>query len=450
MVKSNRRGFLKQSALTTAGVSLAPTIANSSFAGNSPNETIHMAVVGIGGRGGRYGGGGHYPSFAKIPNVKVTTLCDIDERLFPESVADMEKNYGYKPKTEVDFRKVLEDKEIDAVSIATPDHWHALQTIWACQAGKDVYCEKPLSYTIDEGRKMVQAARKYDRVVQIGTQHVSTPRVREALQFIQDGGLGDIYMGRVIVYGRRGDIGHVENSPIPEGVHWNLFLGPAPYRPFNENRFHYKWHWFWDTSTTEFGNNGVHMMDLIRRGMQKRVHPIRVHCTGGYYVYESDQEVPNIHTATFEYEDGIMTEMEVRSLYTNPEGGVKNGAFFYGTKGWMHLSPGSCSVHFGSNDEPGPEITGRDMKPTHPEVSGVHPHFTNFIHCVRTRNWQALHADVLEGHLSTTICNLGNISYRTGRKLTFNPYSEKFVNDEDADTYLTRIYREPFVVPDEV
>ncbi len=446
MVTKNRRSFLKKSVLATASFSFAPSV----FSGNSPNETIRMAVVGIGGRGGRYGGGGHYPNFVKIPNVKVTTLCDVDERLFPEALDHFESITGYKPKTEVDFRKVLEDKEIDAVSIATPDHWHALQTIWACQAGKDVYVEKPLSYTITEGRKMVQAARKYNRVVQVGTQHVSTPIVREALQFIKDGELGDIYMGRVIVYGGRGNIGHVKDSPIPEGVYWNLFLGPAPYRPFNENRFHYKWHWFWDTSTTEFGNNGVHMMDLIRRGMKKRNHPNRVHCTGNYYVFDSDQEVPNVHTATYEYDDGTMTEMEVRSLYTNPEAGAKTGAFFYGSKGWMHLAPGSCNVYYGSKDDPGPPITGEDIQPTHPEVKGVHPHFTNFIHCVRTRRWQDLHADVLEGHLSTTICHLGNISYRTGRKLTFNPYSEKFVNDEDANTFLTRIYREPFVLPDEV
>ncbi|MBN2328734.1 MAG: Gfo/Idh/MocA family oxidoreductase [Candidatus Omnitrophica bacterium] len=450
MTTKNRRTFLRQSAWAAAGFSWAPAIMKTAFAMNSPNDAINIAVVGIGGRGGLYGGGGHYPSFAKIPNVKVTTLCDIDERLFPEAVSDIEETFGYKPKTEVDFRKVLEDKEIDAVSIATPDHWHALQAIWACQAGKDVYCEKPLSYTIDEGRKMVQAARKYNRVVQVGTQHVSAPIVREALQFLHEGNLGDIYMGRAIVYGGRGNIGRVKDSPIPDGVHWDLFLGPAPYRPFNQNRFHYNWHWFWDTSTTEFGNNGVHMMDLIRRGMNKRVHPVRVHCTGGYYVYDSDQEVPNIHTSTYEYSDGTMTEMEVRSHYTNPEGGSKSGAFFYGSKGWMHLSSGSCSVFLGPKDDPGPKITGANMQPTHPEVKGVHPHFTNFIHCVRNRNWHELHADVLEGHLSTTICHLGNISYRTGRKLTFNPYSEKFVNDEDADSYLTRIYREPYVAPDKV
>ncbi len=382
--------------------------------------------------------------------MKVTAICDIDERLFPGAVAELEKLNGVKPKTYVDFREMMQDKDIDAVSIAAPDHWHALMTIWACQAGKDVYVEKPLSYTIGEGRKMVQAARKYDRVVQIGTQHISNPLVREAVQFIQEGELGEVYMGRVIIYGRRGNIGHAENSPVPEGVHWNLFLGPAQYRPFNENRFHYKWHWFWDTSTTEFGNNGVHYMDMVRRGMQKRTHPIKIHCAGNYYIYDSDQEIPNIQTATYEYDDGTMTELEVRSLYTNPEAGSKGGAFFYGSKGWMYLDPGEYRTCFGGKDKPGPGKTRGDMPPAPPEERGLDPHFKNFIDCVRSRRWQDLHADVLEGHLTTTISHLGNVSYRTGRKLTFNPYSEKFVNDDDANNYLTRIYREPFVVPDEV
>lgn len=445
MDSMNRRGFLKTTAVTTAGLSFSAPAVKKAAADRSPNDTIHIAVTGLRNRGRD-----HYRIFSRIPNVKVTAVCDIDERLFPKAVDEVEQLSGSKPKTFVDFREMLEDKDIDAVSIATPDHWHALQTIRACRAGKDVYVEKPLSYTIDEGRKMVQAARKYNRIVQIGTQHVSNRVSQEALRYLHKGNLGEIYMARVIVYGGRGNIGHVKDSPIPEKVHWNLFLGPAPYRPFNENRFHYKWHWFWDTGTTEFGNNGVHSMDLVRRGMNKRVHPIRIHCTGNYYLFDSDQEIPNIQTATYEYEDGTMTEMEVRSLYTNPEAGAKTGAIFYGSKGWMHLRPGEFKTFFGAKDEPGPHVTSKDLPPLKPEERGFDPHYKNFIDCVRSRRWQDLHADVLEGHMSTTIGHLGNISYRTGRKLIFNPYSERFVNDEDANSYLTRIYRHPFAVPDEV
>ena len=451
MESINRRGFLKKSAVTAASSIVGVPMYVKNFAKKSPNDTINVAVAGIRSRGGWYGGGGHCPSFAKIPNVRVTTVCDVDEGLFPEIVAKLEEISGFKPKTEVDFRKVLEDKDIDVISIATPDHWHALHTIWACQAGKDVYIEKPLSYTINEGRKMVQAARKYNRVVQTGTQHIANKSFKETLKFIREGKLGEIYMARVTVFGGRGNIGHVKDSPVPEGVHWDRWLGPAPYRPFNENRFHYKWHWFWDTSTTEFGNNGVHTVDRIRRLLNKRVHPVKVHCEGDFYVHhDSDQEIPNVQIAIYKYEDGTILQMEVRSWYTNNEGGAK----IYGSEGWMELGGGGFKTYFGPKNKPGPSLSRKDIKyeQTDPEVrvKGVHPHFVNFIDCVRSRRWQDLNADVLEGHLSTTIALLGNISYRTGRKLTFNPYSERFINDDDANSYLTRIYRQPYVVPDEV
>ena len=437
MEKMNRRNFMISLAATS-------TVVGSSYAEKSANEQVNIAVVGLRGRGRA-----HYRNFCRIPGVKVTAVCDIDERLFPQTVSDIEERCGKKPKTYNDFRKLLENPDIHAVSIATPDHWHALQIIWACQAGKDVYVEKPLAYDFDEGRKMVQAARKYDRVVQVGTQHISDPVVREAIQLVRDGKLGEIYMGRIIVYGHRANIGRVKDSAVPDGVNWDMFLGPAPMRPFNENRFHYKWHWFWDTSTTEFGNNGVHMMDMIRRGMGKRKHPEKVHCTGGFYSYDSDQEIPNLQVGTYEYGDGQITEMEVRSLYSNPEAGMKSGCFFYGSEGWMQLAPGKFSTFFGPKDEPGPAKTREDLETAEFEVRGLE-HFINFIDCVKSRKWQDLNADILDGHLSTTICHLGNIAFRTGRKLSFNPNSEKFIKDEDADFYLTRQYRNPYVVPDNI
>lgn len=464
MKATNRREFLKKTTTTAAGLMLSVPVVKSGFAKKCPNDTINVAVVGIRGKGGMYGGGGHYLNYCKMPSVRVTTLCDIDERLFPEAVKNVEEIGGNTPKTIVDYRDVLEDKDIDVISIATPDHWHALKTIWACQAGKDVYVEKPISYNIDEGRKMVQAARKYNRVVQVGTQSRSSKITKEAIKFIRDGKLGKIYMGRGIVYGHRGNIGHVKDSPIPEEVHWDRFLGPAPYRPFNENRFHYKWHWFWDTSTSEFGNNGIHHMDKVRWGMNKHVHPVKVQCTGGFYGWEnSDQEIPNLQIATFEYDDGTIMELEVRSLYTNPEFGSKSGCFFYGSEGWMHLGGGGFKTFFGTKDEPGPSMSSSDpnlptlkdfaeaeaddsVKTREPEYT----HFSNFIDCVRSRKWQNLNADILEGHMSTAMMHLGNIAYRTGRSLTFNPYSERFIDDDDANSYLTREYRYPYVVPGKV
>ncbi len=438
MQSLNRREFMKTSSASAMGLAVA-----SAF-GKSPAETINIAVAGIRNRGRA-----HYRNFLRLPNVRVTALCDIDERLFPKAVSEVKEMSGQTPQTVVDYRELLDNKEIDAIAIATPDHWHALQTIWACQAGKDVYVEKPLAYTIQEGRKMVEAARKYNRIVQVGTQHVSDPVVRKGIQFIREGKLGEIYSAGVIVYGHRPNIGRVGNSEIPPGVHWDLFLGPAPMRPFNENRFHYKWHWFWDTSTTEFGNNGVHMMDMIRRSLDKRQHPEKIHCTGGFYVYDSDQEIPNLQMATFEYGDGVITELTVRSLYTNPEAGMKSGCFFYGSEGWMQMAPGQFKSFFGPKDEPGLAMTRDDLETVSFEIRGLE-HFQNFIDCVRSRKVHELNADVLEGHLSTTICHLGNIAYRTERKLEFNAYAEKFVNDPDADRYLSRQYRPPFDLPDQI
>jgi predicted dehydrogenase len=451
MKSENRRGFIKKSMLASAGLTVGAPAYIKGFARNKPSDTINVAVVGIRSRGGYYyGGSGHTANYTKIKNSRVAAICDIDENLFDQAIADIEKLGGEKPKTVVDFRDLLDDPGIDAVSIATPDHWHALQTIWACQAGKDVYIEKPLSYTIEEGRKMVEAARKYDRVVQVGTQSRSSKLVHKAIQAIHDGVIGDVYMGRGVVYGHRASIGRLPDGPVPEGVHWDLFLGPAPYRPFNRNRFHYNWHWYWDTATSEFGNNGIHYMDKIRWGMKKRVHPEKVSCSGGFYVWDSDQEIPNLQIATFEFADGTIMELEVRSLFTNYEEGESGGAFFYGSKGWMHLGNNSYQVYLGTEREKGPGLQKSDLEPDEFERAEIEPHFVNFLDCMRSRRWQDLNADILEGHMSTAMMLMGNIAYRTGRKLTFNGNAEKFIGDEDASTYLTRQYRPPYVLPEEV
>ena len=278
-----RREFIKKSANTAGGIIVAPAFIKNLIT-NSPNERVNIGLIGISGnrprvRGMISGRGiAHINGYAKVPNAIITTICDVDERLFPAVVANIEKLYGAKPKTEVDFRKVCDDKDIDVISLAIPDHWHALATIWACQAGKDVYVEKPVCHNISEGRKMVQAARKYNRIVQAGICYRSSKAVKEGVKFIADGKLGKVYMAKGIVYSYRPSIEHVQDSPIPEGVHWDTFLGPAPYRPFNENRYIYNWHWMWDTSTTEFGNNGIYRMDTARWALNKNTHPVKVHC----------------------------------------------------------------------------------------------------------------------------------------------------------------------------
>lgn len=462
MSSTSRRDFVKRAALTT-GLAAAPAV-RPSWGRSSPNDRINLAVVGFRGRGGD-----HYRTFARMPGVRVAYLCDIDERLFPDAVAEVERIAGYKPETEYDFRKLLDKKDLHAVSIATPDHWHALQTIWACQAGKDVYVEKPVCYTLVEGRKMVEAARKYNRIVQAGLNRRSERRVRSAMRFLQDGSFGPIYRAKAVVYRGRVSIGRVSESSIPNGVHWDLFLGPAPYRAFTLNRFHYGWHFFWDTSTTEVGNNGVHQIDVVRWGMSKNVHPVKIHCVGGFYTDESDQQTPNVQNASFEYEDGTLVELEVTTLYSPPFGGVHIGTFFYTPKGYVSSAENWKTVLgvFTPRSEPDPPsgISHRVVNVSFPRIAYKpgpaipdideggeedSSHFQNFIDCVRSRKREDLHCEILEGHMSTALCHLANISFRTGRKLVFNPATETFPGDEEANGYLTRKYREPFVLPDPV
>jgi predicted dehydrogenase len=451
----NRRKFLKQTTAVSTGVMVSLPMMKNSFANNSPNDTINIAVIGIRSRGKD-----HYKALAKIPNVKIAVLCDIDQRLFPETVADVEVLTGYKPEIETEYRKVLDNKDIDAVSIATPNHWHALQTIWACQAGKDVYVEKPVSHTVVEGRKMVEAARKYNRVVQTGTQARSNGATNKAIKFIKEDGLGQVYMAKGLCLKPRGSIGHVKNSEIPDGVNWDAFLGPVSYRPFNENRFHYKWHWFWDTGNGDFGNQGIHQADIARWALNKWTHPVRIHGIGDYFVWDSDQETPNIQHLVFEYEDGSILQFEVRGLATNLEGGINIGNLIFGSKGWMSIANednGKSQVHFGEinllpsgystyKEETGPIFTSEA-----PDTTDMnYLHFKNFIDCLKSRKWQDLNADILEGHLSTSLCHLGNIASRLKRTLQFNPHSEKFIEDDEANSYLTKMYRAPYILPEKV
>jgi predicted dehydrogenase len=455
MEHMNRRGFIGKSTAASASLMVGMPLIQNSYGKLSPNETINVAVIGIRSRGQE-----HYTALSKVPNVRIAMVCDIDQRLLPEAVANVEKLTGYKPKTETDFRKVLENKDIHCVSIATPNHWHALMTIMACQAGKDVYVEKPVSHTILEGRRMVEAARKYGRVVQAGTQSRSNLVTKKALKFIKDDGLGAIHMTKGLCIKPRGNIGHVKDSAIPEGVNWDMFLGPAPYRPFNENRFHYKWHWFWDTGCTDMGNQGIHQADVARWAMGKNTHPVKIHGMGKYFLYDSDQETPNVQNLSFEYKDGTIMQFEVNGLSCNSTADIKIGDLIYGSKGWLSIEnedSGNTGVHYGDisikpsgysnyKEKNGPVF---GLEPGE-EKDAVYLHFQNFIDCVRSRRWQELHAEILEGHLSTSLCHLGNISCRLGRGLEFNPATEKFVNDKEADSYLTKVYRAPFILPDKV
>jgi predicted dehydrogenase len=396
-------------------------------------------------------GAAHAKTLARLSNVQVAALCDIDERLLPELAAGVEKIAGKKPQIETDIRRVLENKQIDAISIAAPNHWHALATIWACQAGKHVYVEKPVSYNISEGRKMVEASRKYDRIVQTGTQNRTRPLVQSAMEFLHAGKLGKLYMVKCVVFRPRESLGRKSNSPIPNGVHYDLWVGPAPWRPFNENRFHYNWHWFWDTGNGETGNNGPHYTDVARWALQKYEHPKRIQSMGGYDVFDSDQETPNTQLSMLEYADGSRVQLEVRGLYTNAEDGIRMGLLFYGSEGWMHLSDNQWKTYYGRKNEPGEQQSEKEEENSS-DITKTEDgaHFFNFIEAVRANKRELLKADILEGHLSAAMCHLSNIAYRTRRQVNFDPSNECFPGDAEATSFLSREYRYPFVVPEKV
>jgi predicted dehydrogenase len=478
MKTEKRRTFIKKSAMVSAGLAIGAPAYIKGFAQVKPSDMLNVGVIGINDRGGLYRGSGHTPNFTKIKDTRVTAICDCVEYLMPKAIKDIEDLGGAKPATFIDYRKMLEDKDVDIVSIASPDYWHALMTINACQAGKDVYVEKPIAYTIDEGRKMVQAARKYNKIVQAGTQRRANRLTMRAIQMLREGVIGDIYMGRGTVYRSRPSIGRKHDGRVPEGVNWDLYRGPAPMIPFNENHFLYNWHWYWDTSTSEFGNNGTHAMDIIRLGMNINEHPVKIACCGGFYAYadESDQDVPNFQVATFEYDNGAILELEVRSLPTPNE---PWGNLWLGTKGYAFTSGRDFQVFLSRNEpasvagqtgtaafstglpqdrttKPSITVTQEDIEPDArwDEIAAarIDYHFRNFVDCVKSRNYRELIADIEEGHISTAMMHLGNIAYRTGRKLIFDGKTERFVNDKNADSYLSRPGggRKPYNIPGEV
>jgi predicted dehydrogenase len=451
-MSQSRRDFMK----TTGVVTAAPAV-QKGFAQSAPSDRVNVAVVGFGGRGMA-----HIRGFAALPNARVAALCDVDERLFPHAIAEVEKLGGNRPITEVDLRKLLERKDIDAISIASPDYWHALQTIWACQAGKDVYVEKPVSFTIQEGRKMVEAARRYKRMVQAGTQGRSSPASRAMVKMLHEGKMGKVYRASTDFSKPRASIGRAKETSIPQGVNWDLYLGPSPYRPFTVNRFHYGWHYFWDTAPSEVGNIGTHSLDLCRWAMSQQTHPVKIHTTGGLYAWDSEQETPNVMLGTIEYADGSIIDWEVSNLYSPVPA---RGTILYTTEGYL-LNRGGWKAMRGkitprSRRHPA-GIDQTNHNASFPEAEyvpgpaidasgeGRGDHFQNFIDAVRSRKVEDLNCEILQGHLSTSLAQLATISYRTGRKLVFNPDTEKFVNDLDADKYLTRRYRAPYVLPEKI
>jgi predicted dehydrogenase len=425
-----RRYFLASSAAALSSTALA-----------SANDTVRVACVGVRGRGKS-----HISAYSGMKNVEIAAICDVDEKVLAERIAGIEKAGKKRPQGFTDFRKLLEDKNIDVVSIATQNHNHTLQTVWACQAGKDVYVEKPCSHNMFESRQIVAAARKYNRTVQHGSQSRSSAALREAVGKMREGLIGDVYMARGLCFKWRDTIGRAKPEPVPQGVHYDMWTGPAPLREFTRNRFHYNWHWFWDYGNGDIGNQGIHQMDLARWGLGV-TYPSKISAIGGHFMFDDDQETPNTMVASFEFNGAGKRKMlvfEVRHWISNNEAGIGGdgpgntiGNMFYGPKGYVVFG-GGYKTFLGKEQQPGPASrAGGD-------------HFGNFIEAVRSRKRESLNAEIEEGAISSVLVHLANISYRLGRTLHFDPEKLMVTGDGEANKMFTRNYRAPYVVPQKV
>jgi predicted dehydrogenase len=436
-------------------------------------------VAGLNGRGVA-----HLDAFTVMADVRVAAIIDPDGRLFASRIKLVEEKGKNTPAALQDVRRVLEDKTIDAVSIATPNHWHALMTIWACQAGKDVYVEKPLSHNVHEGRIAVEAARRYGRIVQHGTQTRSNPRRAKTLAIIASGKLGKLLVSRGLCYKSRGEIGFAPVKQPPPDLDFNLWLGPAGEQSYHENLVHYNWHWFWDFGNGDIGNQGVHEMDVARWAIPGAKLPRSAISFGGRFGPKDQGEAANTQVAVFDYGETQLI-FEVRGLPTESYHGQKVGNAY-------HCEAGTI---YGADFYP----TGRDKPEPLPDIEvemgpGGEDHFFNFIAAVRSRKMADLNAEALEGHYSSALCHLANASYRLGEEVPFNPRTmafgddrsahealarmeehlasdgfkldglkyrlgrklvidpemERVVNDNQANALLTRPYRKPFIVPDQL
>jgi predicted dehydrogenase len=491
----SRRAFLGRT-LATAGVGAGFAIAGTKSSGGrviGANDTVRVAVAGLNGRGSA-----HVEAFAALPGVEIVYLVDPDTRTYSRrlkqvktSLEEAGRSGGQAPTTVQDIRRVLEDKSVDAISIATPNHWHALMTIWACQAGKDVYVEKPCSHNVHEGRIAVAAARRYNRIVQHGTQSRSSPQWAMTVAAIQSGKLGKLQVTRALCYKPRDSIGFKPFGTPPPELDFNVWLGPAPDQPYHTNLVHYNWHWFWDFGNGDIGNQGVHQMDIARwlipaaKGTSA-TYPRTVLSLGGRFGYRDQGQTANTQLTVMDYGDTQLI-FEVRGLKTDSFHGVKVGNI-------AHLEEGTIAegkFYPKGKSEPVPLV---DLVQNEFHRGPGTGHFGNFIAAVRSRKVEDLNADILDGHYSAALCHLANISYRLGqdvpfskstgrfgddkeaaetlarmeehlkanavaldgknyrlgRKLSFDAESESFLGDAEANQLLTRTYRAPFLVPDRI
>ena len=428
---TTRRTFF----LAAAG-SAAPAF----LSGASVNERLTVGMMGFRGRGR-----GLLNGFAEMPDVTVKTICDVDQRLFDRSVAEVSDRQGRAPGVETDFRRLLDDPDIDIVVMGTPTHWHAIPTVLACQAGKHVYVEKPAGHNIAEGRAMLDAARKHDRVVQVGIQSRSGTNYEEACEYIRSGALGKVAFAKGWESARQRGIGYPPDEPVPEGVDYEMWLGPAPKRPFNRNRFHGSWRWFFDYGAGDLGNDGVHRVDYARRGLAAGFEamgktlpdwPTAVSAAGGKLFFDDAQEWPDTLVVTWDY-PGATLMYEMRNWQPNPIDGEAEGAAVYGENGYVVIGNGTWRA-FDENHR----IVVRGASTKNDDDAR---HKRDMLNAIRDGGRPA--CDIEIGHCASGLVHLGNIAWRTDRKLRFDPETETF-GDNEAKRLLGREYRKPWILPD--
>lgn len=411
----------------------AGAVALSSAAGKAEAaDRIRLAIVGVRGRGRGVG-----LNFARLPQAQVSHVCDVNEPLmapYAKQIADVQKST---PKCVQDLRELLNDKSLDAIVVATPDHWHALATIWGCQAGKHVYVEKPVSNNVFESHQAVAASRRFKKVVQTGTQSRSVPHYKEAIEYVRSGKLGRVHMAKAWNSQLRRRVEAVKDSPVPAGLDWNIWQGPAPERSYNDRRYSYGWRWFWDYGTGDMGNDGVHDLDIARWGLGVS-SPATVNCTGAKLFFDGDiQETPDTQMVTFTFpETKAMLVYEQRLWSPYHLEGHENGVAFYGTDAFMVLG------------RSGWKVIGRGNKVIleKKEKFSDTPHLENFLACIKSGDRP--NCDIEDGHRSTTLAHLGNISYRVGRPLTFDGKTESIPGDDKANALLKRVGRKGFEIPE--
>jgi predicted dehydrogenase len=426
MTHFSRREFLERSLFATAALSLAkPRRASAADdVVTNASDKLRVAIVGVKGRGGSHIGG-----YIERPDCEIVALVDVDETFLNLRADEIEKKTGKRPTLYSDMRKCFEDKSIHIVSIATPNHWHSLAAIWAIQAGKDVYVEKPVSHNVSEGRRVVEAARKYNRIVQTGTQSRSNPGMREAISFLHQGGIGEVKLARGLCYKPRGSIGPKGNYDIPASIDYDIWSGPAQIKPLTRKNLHYDWHWMWDYGNGDLGNQGIHQMDIARWGLNEMNLGESVLSYGGRFAVEDAGETANTQVSIHEFKNGKRLVFEVRGLKTEKYMDVGVGVIFYGTEGYLVLPSYSGGVVLDKQKQP----TGVKF-----EGGGDKNHYANFIKAVRSRKHEDLNADILDGHLSSALCHIGNISYRLGAPATVSEMVKKFDGDAEALETLDR------------